>query len=294
TELYRIPLDPTRDCNRPVASEAGVFFWVSTPTPEIVGLEPWSGREISRVQVSQEVREFLGLDDYTIRDDTVQSRIRVTRDRIVIPSDPHSDTERPRCVAIGWNGEIQWRWSGNRSQQIEMLATKADRTVVLTTGHLQSQLTILDAHGQRAKSRDLGPRAKATNWDWDESSAPDILVITDIAETPRLTVMSLVDRKPFFQRTLDGVFAVVRRPIVTDRFVALPVRVRTKQVNSEHNARVLLIDYDDPLAREPSFVPLNNDTYFSTPMNLSETDGFIAIETPSGITLMTDEDPTKR
>ncbi len=300
TKLFHRVLPETRDSFPPVRSPAGIWYWETTPDPVIVRVDPLTGADSTRIPLSADARRFLGLDGrdtFRIHDVQLQTGIVADARKVVIPMNPeNNDDARPRCIALDHRGKSLWKWNGKRGEDLGMVSALGERTVIATRRmNGPSGITVLDKHGQVVREIPLrGRQAHVRNWRRSVSGpppCPEILMVVDTPESPQLTCVSLVDKKPHFRRPLEQVSHVGRHPVFGDDFLVFPTRSR-QQGRRRQQSRLQWIDFSNPLDRKVRHVPTevkSAQQVFEAPLQLMAHEGLMVIETPDGLVFVGDE-----
>ncbi|MHC5066196.1 MAG: outer membrane protein assembly factor BamB family protein, partial [Planctomycetota bacterium] len=290
-ELFTLDFPDDRSSVWPIAAQG--YLWSLEVLERgkfasVLKIDPLDGKIVGRTPIPDSAINFLGYSERRsrLRGAEFQRRMFVGKDAIYLPLIEGDDGGPPKLVAIGFDGEMLWPWTGRPDQNLAFEAIH-DEGIVLFEQGTASRLTVLDHRGQERYSNELGLYARLVAGQTGpvKHSAPDILLFANHRndnQSASLTCWSLDRRGPRFIKDFRaGVQRVYRHPQLGEGFVTIPLLLENTR-----RPQIQVLDLKTRRGALPDGQSNPRVQKLRSPLTLYRHGAFTLLDTPQGITIL--------
>lgn len=152
----------------------------------VEGLDPVTGRVVRSFDLGAELQTSLRLDRGNLTTGLYPLAISADQERLYLPVEGASGNEPPRLFAVDRRGAVAWQWQGTAGLQLEMVARRGDRLVIVERSEQRPGRIVLlrAADGSELRTAVVGPDAMRLNWERSlvPNPAPRYLAVSAIAD----------------------------------------------------------------------------------------------------------------
>lgn len=183
--LWRRPM--TADQLRAKQVEGQVLLFAIGPDGvHVDGLDPVTGRVVRSLDLDSALQTSLRLDRGNLTTGLYPLAISADQERLYLPVEGANGNEPPRLFAVDRQGAIAWQWQGTAGLQLEMVARRGDRLVIVERSEQRPGRIVLLRTGDGSEQRTavVGPDAMRLNWERAlvPNPAPPFLAVSAIAD----------------------------------------------------------------------------------------------------------------